>query len=109
MKTILVVYTNKLLSKSEIARAKKYSFNTSADLKEGDMFSSPSYDTNMQVVKVLDNAYKYYNASTGELSDTFNSTAQWEIRTLVIREDEEEVIYGNIIKQNAIDLRKWKR
>jgi hypothetical protein len=106
MKTILVVYTNKLLSKSEIAKAKKYSFNTSTELKEGDMFSSPSYFTYLQVVKVLDKDFKYYNASTGELSDTFNSTAQWEIRTLVIREDEEEVIYGSLIKQNSIDIKK---
>jgi hypothetical protein len=100
MKTILVVYTNKLLSKSEIAKVKKYSFNTSTDLKEGDMFSSPSYDTNMQVVKVLDKDFKYYNANTGELSDTFNSTAQWEIKILVIREEEDEVTYGNLIKKD---------
>jgi len=97
MKTILVVYTDKFLSKTEIAKTKKYSFNTSAELKEGDMFSSPSYATKMQVVKILQNSYKYYNASTGELSDTFNSTSQWEIRTLVIREEEEEVIYGTLL------------
>lgn len=99
MKTILVVYTNKLLSKLEIAKTKKYSFNTSADLKEGDMFNSPSYDTKMQVVKILEYSYKYYNTSTGELSDIFNSTSQWEIRTLVIREEDEEIIYGHLIKQ----------
>ena len=99
MKTILVVYTNRLLSKSEIAKTKKYSFNTSADLKEEATFSSPSYDTKMQVVKILESSYKYYNASTGELSDTFNSTSQWEIRILVIREEDEEIIYGHLIKQ----------
>jgi len=100
MKTILVVYTDKFLSKAEIAKTKKYSFNSTTELKEGDMFSSPSYATKMQVVKVLDKNYKYYNASTGELSDTFNSTSQWEIRTLVIREEDDEVIYGTLLTFN---------
>ena len=63
------------------------------------MFSSPSYNTKMQVVKILESSYNYYNASTGELSNAFNSTSQWEIRTLVIREEDEEIIYGNLIKQ----------
>ena len=65
------------------------------------MINSPSYETNMQVVKVLDKSHKYYNASTGELSDAYSATSQWEIRDLIIREEtEEEVIYGTLIKDN---------
>lgn len=100
MKTILVVYTNKNVSKKEIGRMKKYSFNTSSEVKEGDIIETKEYDTSLQIVKVLDKAYKYYNASTGELSDSFNSTSQWEIRTLEIRDEEEEIIYGKLIKKD---------
>jgi hypothetical protein len=97
MKTILVVYSNKAVSKSDISRMKKYSFNTSSELKEGDIIETKEYETNLVVVKILDRAYIYYNGSTGELSDTFNSTSQWTIRTLEIRDEEEEIIYGKKI------------
>lgn len=100
MKTILVIYTNtKILSKKEIGKMKKYSFNTESEVKEGDMIKTKEYDTNLQVVKVLETSYKYYNSSTGEMSDQFNSSLQWEIRTLMIREEEEDVIYGQKIKE----------
>ena len=46
-KTIIIVYTNRKLKKAEIGKAKKYAFNSSFDLKEGDMINSPSYETNM--------------------------------------------------------------
>ena len=99
MKTILVIYTNaKSVKKSEIARYKKYSFNTEADLEVGDIIKSPQYNTNMMVVKILPRVYKYYNRSTGKLSNTFNSTNQWEIRPLVLREEDEMTVYGSLIK-----------
>ena len=96
MNTILVIYSNtKLESKKDIARTKRYSFNTESDVKEGDLIKTQEYSTNLQVVKVLDTSFKYYNASTGELSNEFKSTLDWEIRRLEIREDTEEVIYGS--------------
>jgi hypothetical protein len=98
MKTVLVVYTDNFLSKSAVARAKKYCFNTESDLREGDMIKSKDYTTSMQVVKVLDKSYKYFNGATGELSDEFNSTAQWEIKTLVIKEENNDVVYGSLTR-----------
>lgn len=101
MKTIVVVYSNtEKLSKAEIGKMKKYSFNTDADIKVGDLLDSPTYTTKMLVVKVLNKQYKYYNTSTGKLSNSYNSTSQWEIRTLVIREDDNEVIYACKIKKD---------
>lgn len=97
MKTILVVYTNRQMSKKEIAGAKKYAFNTDSDLEVGEMISSQEYTTPMMVVKVLDESYKYFNYATGELTNKFNSTSQWEIRTLIIREDEEMAVYAKRI------------
>jgi hypothetical protein len=95
MKTILVIYTNsKLESKKDIAKNKRYSFNTESDVKEGDLIKTQEYSTNLQVVKVLPEAFKYYNASTGELSNEFKSTLDWEIRRLEIREEDEEIIFG---------------
>jgi hypothetical protein len=97
-KTILVVYTQTRLSQKEAACKKRYAFNTTSDINEGDIIESNEYDTPMQVVKVIDGPFKYYNRSTGELSNKFNSTEQWEIRNLVIREDEENTVYGKISK-----------
>ena len=97
-KTILVVYTNcKSLNKSEIGRTKKYSFNTTENIRVGDKINSPQYDTEMLVVKILPRAYKYYNSSTGKMSNTFNSTLQWEIRPLVLRDVDETTVYGSLI------------
>jgi hypothetical protein len=51
----------------------------------------------MQVVKILDTSFKYFNRATGELSNEFNSTEQWEIRTIVVRDkDEPEVVHAFI-------------
>jgi hypothetical protein len=61
------------------------------------MISTKEYSTNLQVVKVLSQAFKYFNGSTGEMSDEFNSTSQWLIRTLDIREEDEEIIIGKKI------------
>lgn len=100
MKTIIVIYTNNAITdKKEISRAKKYSFNTSSKVKVGDMIATKEYSTNLQVVKILEKAYKYFNGATGLLSDKFDSTTQWEIRTLEIKAKAEEIIYGNLIKQ----------
>lgn len=80
MKTILVIYTNFKIEK--VGYEKRYAFNSSDDLKVGDMIKSPQYTTNMQVVKVLDESYKYFNKETGELSNNYKSSLQFEIREI---------------------------
>lgn len=97
MNTILVIYTNSKLENT--GYTKRYAFNTKANLREGDMIKSSQYDTNMQVVKMLDEAYKYFNRTTGELSNTFTNSNQFEIRELVLREDNTEVIYATKINE----------
>lgn len=99
MKTIFVVYTNIKLSNEEIRKRKKYSFNTSSDVAVGDMIKTAKYDTNLQVTDVLDEAFKYYNSSTGEMSNVLKASSQYEILELQIREDEQEIVYGSIIKE----------
>lgn len=95
MKTVLVAYSNRKLSVMEANSKKHYAFNTEAELAEGDMINSPTYDTNMVVVRVLPQPYKYYNMSTGDLSDEFKSTAQRPIRDLIIQESkDEQVVYA---------------
>ncbi|MFI3188405.1 MAG: hypothetical protein QX190_02435, partial [Methylococcales bacterium] len=79
MKTILIIYTNqKLTGILDIAKYQTYSFNTSIDIKVGDLISSKEYSTNMQVIKVIDKALALYNRNTGELSNEYTSTAQGE-------------------------------
>jgi len=98
MKTIFVVFTDRKLSKEDIRRTKKYSFNTTSDLKEGDVIKTKKYTSNLQVVNVLEKAFKYYNSSTGELSDTITSSNQNEIINLELRNDEEETVYGHLVE-----------
>lgn len=99
-KTILVAFSNvKLKTAKEIRATKLYSFNTDSAVKVGDVITSSSYGTKIQVVKVLDTAFKYYNGTTGELSDTFTSTNQREIAILELRDNEADVVYGSIIPE----------
>lgn len=98
-----MVYTNvKLTSTKDVAKLKKYTFNTDCeDIKEGDMIKSPEYGTNLQVVKVLESSFKYYHPATGDLSNEYKSTLQWEIRTLKIidsLDSESSIVLGERIK-----------
>jgi hypothetical protein len=100
VKTILVIYTDVFLKdKKSIGSKKVYSFNSASDVSVGDMIETREYDTNLQVVKVLPQAFKYYNQATGDLSDTYTSTLQREIRTLEISDEKENIIYGTIINK----------
>jgi len=102
MKTILVVYSNKKdLIPVEMMRLKRYSFNCNAEVEVGDILESSEYDTPMVVVKVLDTKYKYFNRTTGELSNDFNSTSQWEIRDLVILDKKETATVYATLKRKS--------
>lgn len=103
-KTILVVFNYDKLDATQLRQAKKYSFNTESDLREGDILKSPEYDTRMHVVKVLDKAYSYFNKTTGELSDEFTSSAQWTLRDLELREEKKDVAYCTLVERTAIDI-----
>ena len=102
MKTVLVVYTDrKTLSKKEIARLKKYSFNASNQLRIGDIIESHEYSTNMMVVHIFEESFKYYNKVTGELSNKFNSTEQWVIRPLVMLKRDANIVFGSIVNRTV--------
>jgi hypothetical protein len=89
-KTILVIYTD--VKVNDLVYNKRYAFNTESDVKEGDMLNSPNYSTKMQVVKVLDKSFKYFNKVTGELSDDYTNSNQFETRDLVIINAEQSAI-----------------
>ena len=97
MKTVLVVFTNSRLS--DTSKMKRYTFNTSEDLKKGDLIESSTYDTKMQIVEVLKEKFNYVNTKTGDLTTTLNSTSCFPIRDLVQREEGDvDVIYFNIVE-----------
>jgi coenzyme F420-reducing hydrogenase beta subunit len=81
MKTILVVYSN--VKVSENCKLKRYAFNTDADVKVGEMLKTDSYDTNLVIVRVLEEAFKYYS-NGGKLSNVFNNTGMADVKTLKI-------------------------
>ena len=98
MKTIIVIYTNnRINSTKEVNSKPKYSFNTEANLKVGDIIKSSQYSSNMQVVSVLDKCYRYVNCKTGDLSMECNSANCFVIRELVIQDKEENRIYGTLV------------
>lgn len=79
---------------------KQYAFNTEASMKVGDMFASDDYTTPMQVVEVLDKAFKYVNLADGKLSDKRDSTRQFELRVLKISKVNESK--GNTVVASRI-------
>jgi len=98
MKTILVVYSN--LKVSDDSKLKRYAFNSESDVEVGDRLNSRSYDTNLVVVKVLEEAYKYYNSNTGVLSNTFNSTKMYDIKKLeVVDAYDDTVIATKVVEE----------
>ena len=96
MKTILVVYTNTALTIKQVSDGKlqKYAFRTEENLKVGDIIESEAYTGKMQVVDVIENDYKYYNAATGELRNDINSTKCYPVKKIVLSEDDEFTVYA---------------
>ena len=91
MKTILVIYTNTKMANS--GYTKRYCFKTDNDVKLGDMLSSKAYDTPMQVVKILNKDYKYFNKVTGDMSNIYSNSNQYEIRSIkILAKDEIDII-----------------
>lgn len=101
MKTILVVYTNETkLSKVEMGRLKRYSFNTKAEVNVGDIIETDEYDTNLMVAEVMNESYSFYNRATGDLSNVKSAnTNWWTIRELIIGDKNTDVVYGRL-KEN---------
>lgn len=95
-KTILVIYTNE--KRKESKADKRYCFSTDSEVEKGDLLKSQSYATNMLVVEVINKDFKYYNASTGEMSNELTSTTQREIKSLRIVENAEEEVLAIKIK-----------
>ena len=48
----------------------------------------------MMVTDVMDQDYKYYNAQNGNLTNTIDSTKCYPIKTLVLRDKDETVVYA---------------
>jgi len=82
-KTILVVYSNTKVN-VDTCKLKKYAFNTEDNVKVGRMYKTDTYTTNIVVVRVLDEAFNYYNSVTGKLSNVFNSTCMGDVKDLKI-------------------------
>lgn len=99
MKTILVVYSDRKMTKKELGYTKRYAFNTDADVEEGDMIKSIAYTTHILVVEVLDKAYKYFNRQTGKLTNTLDNSNLFEIKELkVIDKLDDNVVYGHKVE-----------
>lgn len=93
LRTILVVYSNTRLTPKQTQTLCRYSFNTKDAVKVGTRFSSPDYQTAMQVVEVMAKTYRYVNTHTGDLSNTrAPSTKQYEIRVVEIEDPQQTTV-----------------
>lgn len=97
MKTILVVFTNESMTIEKINSRKmqKYCFRTESEINVGDVLKSANYRENMIVTDVIEADYKYYNAQTGEMCNDIKSTKCYPIKKLVLRQEDENVIYAS--------------
>lgn len=103
-KTILVVFMSDANNEVTVKKKKKYSFNTDADLKVGDILYVPNYGKNVFVSMIADKAFKYYNISTGELTNEINSSNIFPIRTLSITDfpqESEEFVQAKVINRET--------
>lgn len=97
MKTIFVIYTD--TKKEYTGHTKRYAFNTTYDVKVGDMLSSNRYTSKMQVVEVLDYTYKYFNKVSGDLTNAITNSNLFPIRVLEISTSLEDAIPATIVNE----------
>lgn len=95
MKTIFVIFTNEL--NPNVNKFKKYTFNTSDEVKVGDIITSPNYETPMYISDILDKSYNYVNLPTGELKNEISSSCDRPIRILKLV-DSDNIIFGTLFK-----------
>ena len=103
MKTILVVYTDRELSVEQANNSKmtKHCFRTDSEVAVGDVLKPGKYISNMMVTDVMNQDYKYYNAQNGNLTNIIDSTKCYPIKTLVLRDEDETVVYAaKIVKRS---------
>lgn len=87
LRTILVVYSDIAVDAKKATTMKKYAFNTLENVKVGDRIASDAYDTGMVIVEVLEEAFRYYNFVTGELTNVMNNTKLGLIRNMKILDE----------------------
>ena len=94
MQTIFVVYGHTQVDHANNTKAKKYAFVTKETLAIGDIIACDKYSTKMLVTDILKEEFKYYNNTTGEVSNTITSTSQYPIKELRLKENTtSEVLY----------------
>lgn len=81
MKTIKVIFTS---GYQEMPMGRRYSFNTTLDVKEGDLIETPDYEKKLlQVVAVQQKLYKSFNYHTGQEHEEMRTEKGYgEIKTL---------------------------
>jgi len=93
MKTIFIVWAEekaifyqkkKQLTPEEIKGKKVYTYNTLADLKEGDILNPKKGNFLFQVVRVMDDHFNFYNKNSDELKKEMESRSDIPIQTIEI-------------------------
>ena len=76
MKTILAIFTSeKITDEDVVSIAKKYSFNTEAEVKTGDFLKTGAYNKHLQVAEVLDDPFEFVIIPGGKLTNRYVKNA----------------------------------
>ena len=87
MKTILVQFRN--------YNKVTYCYKTKDEtIKVGDILKSKDYENSFVVKSIINKEYSYVNTNTGELTDSPTSVYCVPIKTLVLRQDDEDTVYA---------------
>ena len=91
MKTVLIRYLDTLDRVNKSDKRKLYAFNIedSEIIEEGVIYglNKKLYSNYILVVKVLDESFKYYNSSTGDLLNNYSNTGLKDIKLLKLVEE----------------------
>ena len=80
MKTFLAVFTDVKLSATDALAKKQYTFNTEKDIKVGDFFAVPAYQTPIQVTSVLPTVSKFVHLKSGALTNEKTEKHHFQIK-----------------------------
>lgn len=90
MKTILVTYPNTKKTKSgklkKVKYPTQYAYRVAkqSKLKPGCIISAPNKKTKLEVTRVIDKEFKFFNNITGDLTQECNNSNSFEIMKLPI-------------------------
>lgn len=94
MKTLIGIFTKEKLPLDEAIKGKQYSFNSADNIEVDDHIQTEQYRNKIQVVAVVDPAYRFVNIKTGDLSNIKHDDNYVPIREINLLKENGEKLQG---------------